>query len=73
MREGAVMAFECLCDRLGKLFEPYVIHILPLLLSSFGDAHLSVRQATLDASRSIMRNLSAQGKNNNFKCNLNLI
>jgi hypothetical protein len=37
-REGSLQAFECLCEKLGRLFEPYVIHILPLLLQCFGDA-----------------------------------
>ena len=60
-REGGISTFDCLSQRLGKLFEPYVIHILPLLLTCFGDAALSVRQTTADASKTIMHNLSAPG------------
>lgn len=37
-REGSLQAFECLCEKLGRLFEPYVIHILPLPLQCFGDS-----------------------------------
>jgi hypothetical protein len=44
-REGSLQAFECLCEKLGRLFEPYVIHILPLLLQCFGDAAPQVRAA----------------------------
>lgn len=42
-REGSLQAFECLCEKLGRLFEPYVIHILPLLLQCFGDPSPQVR------------------------------
>ena len=31
-REGALHAFECLSEALERLFEPYIITILPLLL-----------------------------------------
>ena len=60
-REGAVMAFELFCTRLGRLFEPYVVNILPMLLVCFGDVTAPVREATQAAARVIMANLSAQG------------
>ncbi|XP_059307511.1 uncharacterized protein LOC132059053 [Lycium ferocissimum] len=34
-REEALFAFECFCEKLGKLFEPYVTQKLPFLLVSF--------------------------------------
>lgn len=61
-REGALLAFECLVEKLGRLFEPYVIHILPMLLVAFGDGDPSVREATDGASRAIMSHLSGQGE-----------
>ena len=43
-REGALFAFEALSERLGRLFEPYVISILPMLLVCFGDSVPAVRE-----------------------------
>jgi hypothetical protein len=60
-REGALFGFECLCEKLGRLFEPYVIHILPLLLVCFSDPIVAVREATDNAARAIMGQLSGQG------------
>ncbi|KAI8599877.1 armadillo-type protein, partial [Dissophora ornata] len=57
-REGAMIAFETLSQTLGRLFEPYVIQILPLLLVCFGDSVMDVRQATSDTARAIMGKLS---------------
>lgn len=60
-RQGAMFAFEKLSNTLGRLFEPYIEFVLPLLLSSFGDTTADVREATQDAARVIMGNLSGYG------------
>ncbi|KYQ88256.1 HEAT repeat-containing protein [Tieghemostelium lacteum] len=60
-RQGALFAFECLCNVLGRVFEPYVIQILPKLLVCFGDNNADVRQACSKAARAIMSQLSGHG------------
>jgi hypothetical protein len=60
-RQGALFAFECLSERLGLLFEPYVITIVPILLKSFSHASDHVREAAQGAAKVIMGRLSAHG------------
>jgi hypothetical protein len=60
-RQGAMFAFETLSNTLGRLFEPYITFILPILLTAFGDATADVREAAQDAARVIMGNMSGYG------------
>ncbi|EGC41862.1 60S ribosomal protein [Histoplasma capsulatum var. duboisii H88] len=60
-RQGAIMAFELFSLILGRIFEPYVIQIVPQLLSSFGDPSIDVRNACLDAAKTCFSNLSSYG------------
>jgi hypothetical protein len=60
-RQGAMFAFETLSHTLKRLFEPYVLQTLPVLLSSFGDSSPEVREAAQDAARVIMGNMSGFG------------
>ncbi|KAI9014595.1 armadillo-type protein [Phycomyces nitens] len=57
-KQGALFAFETLSATLGRLFEPYIIQVIPLLLVCFGDTNLDVREATSDTSRVIMSKIS---------------
>ncbi|CAO3663041.1 unnamed protein product [Rhizopus stolonifer] len=57
-RQGALFAFETLSATLGRLFEPYIIQIVPLLLACSSDANADVREATSDAARVIMGKIS---------------
>jgi hypothetical protein len=60
-REGALLAYELLSTILGRIFEPYVIQIVPQLLSSFGDASADVRDGCLAAAKSCFASLSSYG------------
>ncbi|KAG8904625.1 translational activator of GCN4 [Tulasnella sp. 403] len=60
-RQGALFAIERLSAALGRLFEPYVIELIPSLLTAFGDSVADVRDATQDAAKVIMANMSGYG------------
>jgi hypothetical protein len=60
-RQGALFCYEALFSSLGKLFEPYLPHLIPDLLASFGDSTSEVREATQEATRVVMAHVTAQG------------
>lgn len=60
-REGAFIAFELFPTILGRLFEPYVIQIVPQLLTGFGDSSGDVREACLAAAKACFAKLSSYG------------
>ncbi|GAB0135257.1 hypothetical protein EsDP_00003602 [Epichloe bromicola] len=60
-REAALLAFELLSTVLGRLFEPYVLQIVPQLLSGFGDSNGDVRDACLAAAKACFGKLSSYG------------
>jgi hypothetical protein len=60
-RESAMLAYELLATILGRLFEPYVIQIVPQLLTGFGDGNANVRDAALAAAKACFSSLSSYG------------
>ncbi|SMR56256.1 unnamed protein product [Zymoseptoria tritici ST99CH_3D1] len=60
-RQGAFLALELLSLLLGRVFEPYVIQVVPQLLVGFGDSSADVREACLDAAKTCFSSLSSFG------------
>ncbi|KAF1981185.1 translational activator [Aulographum hederae CBS 113979] len=60
-RQGPFLAYELFSLILGRVFEPYVIQIVPQLISGFGDTSADVREACLDASKTCFSSLSSFG------------
>ncbi|OLY81848.1 Translational activator GCN1 [Smittium mucronatum] len=60
-RQGSLFALETLTSFLGRIFEPYMIQALPIMLNLFGDPNSDVRDAASETSNMIMSKLSGYG------------
>jgi hypothetical protein len=60
-REAAFFGVELLSTVAGRLFEPYVIEIVPELLAGFGDSNGGVREACLAAAKACFARLTSYG------------
>ncbi|KAL5390121.1 hypothetical protein PMIN03_005519 [Paraphaeosphaeria minitans] len=60
-RQGAFLAYELFSLILGRVFEPYVIQLVPQLLAGFSDSSTDVREACLDAAKTCFSTLSSYG------------
>ena len=62
VQHGGLVAVECLASRMGLLFEPYEIALLPSLIRAFGaDGSAVVREAAKMAAKQVFHGLSAHG------------
>ena len=60
-RQGALFCFERFCITLGLLFEPFIIQLLEHILFLVSDRNPNVSEAAKDATRAVMKKLSAHG------------
>jgi hypothetical protein len=60
-RQGAFIAMETLAIMLGRLYEPYTVRALPIMLVAMGDSVVEVRDACWAAAQASMAEVSSQG------------
>ena len=61
LSSGALLAFEMLCNMLGRLFEPYIVHIIQHLLLCFGDSNQYVREVGSCVLGAVVSNVHEMG------------
>lgn len=58
---GGLIGIDVFTHMLGRLFEPYVIQLIPNILACFGDPNTTVRETTDETAKTLMRYMSATG------------
>lgn len=60
-REGTQLLVGALAQTLGKIFEPYALGFMPLVLQGLGDHQIVVRNAANAAARAVMQHTTQLG------------
>lgn len=60
-REGAQLLIGALAHTLGKIFEPYALEFMHLVLHGLGDHQINVRNAANAAARAVMQHTTQLG------------
>lgn len=60
-KQGALFALELIARYLGRLFEPYIVKLLDVLIGTFADGRIEIREATVDAAQTMMSSVTTLG------------
>lgn len=60
-KESSLFCLELLAKSLGSAFEPYVMGTIDTILAGFADGKVEVREACLEAAKSLMNCVSSAG------------
>jgi HEAT repeat protein len=58
-KESVMLAYECLARRFQRLFEPYIVEVMPnIVFEGWSDSSKDVRQAATDAAQVILKQMT---------------
>ena len=60
-KRAALFAFDHLTQLLGKSMEPYLVYLLPTLITTYGDSKPDIREATNECARQLMMAITSHG------------
>lgn len=59
VKESVMLAYECLARRFQRLFEPYIVEVMPnIVYEGWSDSSKDVRQAATDAAQVILKQMT---------------
>lgn len=60
-KQGALFGLELIARYLGRLFEPYIVRLLVILMGTFAEGRVELREATIEAAQTMMASVSSLG------------